>query len=579
MQMRKRTEHILTILIYVASVGAVTTLLMEYGYKKPPMPAPILHAINYAIVAIFISNTIIKLIFAPSKLRYLKLHIIEFILVTMFIVTLLLIRELAPSILHKNIIAATRIYLVIVQIYILVYMAYHLSFVGKKVSELGLKPPQIVLLSFLIVVLTGTLLLSLPNATASGVRAPLLTALFTATSATTVTGLIVVDTGSYFSHMGQIVILTLIQIGGLGMMTLVAFFSMIVGRGMGLRESALVGDILDHDFMGRVGSLIVVIILTTAALELIGTGLLYLVWKDESFLHGGVFYFSLFHAISAFCNAGFSLFQDSFIRFRTNYPFNFIVITLIILGGLGFQVLKNIFSTIRYRINKRIRRERISLHTKLVLTATAILLALGTTVFFGLLGGADESGFGLPQRAMVAFFQSVTTRTAGFNTTNIGAVSVPFLFMALVLMFIGASPGSTGGGIKTSTAAVIFAYMLNIFTGRGRVSTFKRSIPDELIKKTFAVLIASFTLIALVTFMLTLFEKYSFMDLLFEVTSAVGTVGLSRGITPYLTQEGKILITIAMFLGRIGPLTLFLALSYAEKKAIYEYPEERVLIG
>jgi trk system potassium uptake protein TrkH len=577
----KKIELILTICIYSASGAAVITLLLEYGFSAPPLNPSMLHLADYVIAGVFVANTFFRLLIAPVKTRYLKAHIVEFILAVMLLFTLLLIRELVPAIHPKNIIAVTKIYLIAIQVYMAVYIVFHLSFVGKKASELGLKPPQIVLLSFLAVVLIGTLLLSLPNATASGERAPFLTALFTATSATTVTGLVVVDTGSYFSTMGQITILSLIQIGGLGMMTLVAFFALIAGRGMGLKESAVVGDMLDQVFMGRVKNLVVAIILTTLALELIGTGLLYIIWKGDPYFQGRTLYFSLFHAISAFCNAGFSLFQDSFIRFRNNYPFNLVIIALIILGGLGFQVLTNLMNVITKRQAKnRARAERLSLHTKLVLTASGILVVLGTLFFLGLMGG-EVGGEKLPvaERVMAALFQSVTTRTAGFNTVNIGLMSTPFIFLALLFMFIGASPGSTGGGIKTSTAAVTFAFMFSIFSGKDKVTAFKRTIPDEFIKKTLAVIMGSFGLIAVITLLLTLFEKYSFKDLLFEATSAVGTVGLSRGITPHLSMEGKILIIAAMFLGRTGPLTLFLALSYRRRKAAFEYPEERVLIG
>lgn len=576
---REAIKRILTISIYFASVGAGASLLLEYGFSVSPIDPSILHAADFAIVAIFMANTFCSLLIAPSKFRHFKEHVADFVLVAALLVALLLIRELFPSIHAEHGRAIARIYLVAMQVYMVVYIAFQLSFFGNKMSELGLSPPLIVVLSFLIVVFLGTLLLSLPNATASGKRAPFITALFTATSATTVTGLVVVDTGSYFSLFGQIIILSLIQVGGLGMMTLVAFFAVIARRGMGLKESAVVGDILDQPSMGKVRKLVITIILTTAAIELIASGLLYMVWRENPLLEGTAFYFSLFHVIAAFCNAGFSLFQDNLMGFRESIGVNLIITAMIVLGGLGFQVFENTFNTLRYRLNTKARRERLSLHTKLVLTTTALLLGLGTLIFFLLLGDAGTGKLNIAQRGMAAFFQSVTTRTAGFNTIDIGAVSAPFLFVALVLMFIGASPGSTGGGIKTSTAAVLFTAMLSIFSGRERASAFKRTIPDELIKKALAVLVTSFGLTALITFMLTLFEKYSFMDLLFEATSAMGTVGLSRGITADLTPHGKILIVIAMFVGRIGPLTLFLALSYREKKAVFEYPEERVLIG
>lgn len=576
---RDAIRRILAISIYFASGAAVASLLLEYGFRVSPVDSFILHAADYAIVGIFMANTLCSLLIAPSKFRHFKENVADFVLAAALFVALLLIRKLVPSIHGVNGVAAARFYLVAMQVYMVVYIAFQLSLFGRKMSELGLSPPLTVVLSFLIVVLLGTLLLSLPNATASRERAPFLTALFTATSATTVTGLVVVDTGGYFSLFGQIIILALIQVGGLGMMTLVSFFAVIAGRGMGLKERAVVGDILDQPFMGRVRRLIIIIILTTAAIELTGTGLLYIILRGDPLLRGEAFYFSLFHVIAAFCNAGFSLFQDNLVRYRDSYGFNFVIISMIVLGGLGFQVLQNIFNAVRYRLNNKARRERLSLHSKLVLTTTAFLLALGTFIFFLLLGRVGTDELNAAQRGMAAFFQSVTTRTAGFNTIDIGAVGAPFLFVALVLMFIGASPGSTGGGIKTSTAAVLFTAMVSIFSSREKACAFKRTIPDELIKKALAVLVTSFGLTALITFMLTLFEKYSFMDLLFEVTSAMGTVGLSRGITADLTPEGKILIVIAMFVGRIGPLTLFLALSYREKKAVFEYPEERVIIG
>ncbi|MFC1624421.1 TrkH family potassium uptake protein [Candidatus Omnitrophota bacterium] len=449
-----------------------------------------------------------------------------------------------------------------------------------------LKPPQVIIFSFLVVILIGTSLLSLPQSSSNGVSLDLVDAFFTATSATCVTGLIVKDTGTDFSRFGQIVILCLLQIGGLGIMTLSTFFAILLGRKLTLRENVVIRSALDHHSVQGLRTLILYILGITFGIEAIGALLLY-----NRF---GSIYPSIFHSISSFCNAGFSLNATSFIKYRQDTYVNLIMAALIIIGGIGFMVLidlPKIFKWIFRRLFLKSREDimhlvsKISLQTKMVVSVSVILLLLGSAVFLLFENHKILYGLGIKDKVLVSFFQSVTARTAGFNTVAIRNLASPTLFFLIILMFIGASPGSTGGGIKTCTLGVLAAGAISMLRNRNNIHIFKKTIPRPVFRK--AVMIAGLAVIWIVVFTMLLsfvegkketMPNY-FLRILFEVTSAFSTVGLSTGITPILSSFGKVLIMITMFVGRVGPLTLALALTTKEQKIFYKYPDERVTVG
>jgi trk system potassium uptake protein TrkH len=449
-----------------------------------------------------------------------------------------------------------------------------------------LKPPHIVIYSFLIAILIGGFLLSLPQSSASGISIGAVDAFFTATSATCVTGLIVKDTGGDFSDFGQLVILFLLQIGGLGIMTLSTFFAILLGRKLTLKENVVIKGALDHHGVQGMKTLILYILGITFGIEAIGALLLY--------NRLGSVYPSIFHSISSFCNAGFSLNATSFLKYRQDAYVNIVMTILIILGGIGFIVLIDIPKIFRWFFRRYFLRSRedirhlfsrISLQTKIAVSVSAILIFLGAGVFFLLENHKILYGLALRHKILASFFQSVTSRTAGFNTVPIGNLASPTLFFLIILMFIGASPGSTGGGIKTCTLGVLMAGAWSMIKNRNHIHVFKRTIPRPVFRKAVMIAGLAVTWIVVFTMLLSFVEHRNeampnyFLRILFEVTSAFATVGLSTGITPILSSFGKLLIMITMFVGRVGPLTLALAVAMREQKIFYKYPEEKVMVG
>lgn len=446
-------------------------------------------------------------------------------------------------------------------------------------------PPQIIILSFLAIIILGTGLLSLPQATKTGARASLIDAFFTATSATCVTGLTVQDTGSYFSHFGQIVIIALIQIGGLGVMSFSTFFAVLLGKKLTIRQTVVVQSALDSKGIEGLRQLVVAILILAFSIEISGAALLFCKFRslaEMSFFKA--IYYSLFHSVSAFCNAGFGLYSDSLSLFCQDLFINLIIMSLIILGGLGFVVLLDFSKLKHLRTGLSFFLSKIALQTKLVLLTTIILIVAGAMVIFILERNNVLSSLSLPNKWLASFFQSVTSRTAGFNTLDISKMTDASLFFISSLMFIGASPGSTGGGIKTVTFVVLIATVVSMCRNKNEVSIFGRVIPRMVIRRVLVVFSLALLWMAVVTFLLTItegnsFGERNFLKILFEVNSAFGTVGLSTGITPNLSIVGRLLICLTIFIGRVGLLTVALAIALKEETPSISYPEERVMIG
>jgi len=430
-----------------------------------------------------------------------------------------------------------------------------------------------VIITFATIILLGTGCLLLPGAVASGPGLSFHDALFTATSAVTVTGLIVEDTGTHFSFFGQLIILMLIQFGGLGFMTFSTLIILLLGKSLSLKDKM----ILENDFTSgqyaSIRSLVKKIFLITFLMELAGAILFYLQFSDLS--GPDRLFSSVFHSVSGFCNAGFSLFSTSFEAYRGHLGINLTLMALIIVGGLGFLVLAELY----HHLLPGGKDRRLSLHTRLVCITSISLILLGTLVFLAFHPSSPESS-SLPQRLLSALFQSVTTRTAGFNTLNQVTLPPPLILMTLFLMFAGASPGSTGGGIKTSTLGMIFLKVKSRFQHDPKVHLFYRSIPPSTIEKAFVIASISLLIVLVSFFLLTVFDPgLSFQALFFEVVSAFGTVGLSMGITAELSVVSKIIIIFTMFVGRIGPLTLMVAIARTQGGSEIQYPQEDVMIG
>jgi trk system potassium uptake protein len=445
--------------------------------------------------------------------------------------------------------------------------------IKRKGNLVSLHPAQILVLGFSCLILLGTFLFMLPIATyEEGRGLGFVDALFEATSAVCVTGLAVVDTGTTFTLFGEIVLLCLIQIGGWGFMTTGIFMFIILGKKIGLKERLLLQDSLNVFSLAGVVSLVKRIILITFIVELIGAVTLAIRWSFEMPVKKAIYY-GIFHSISAFNNAGFGLEPDNLSKWVGDPTVNIMITFLFITGGIGFTVILDLFH------KKSIRK--LSLHSKVALLMSLILSIVGTLVIlFSEFSNPDTIGnlhFG--DKLWASYFQGVVTRTAGFNTIDIGAMNLSSLVFMMALMFIGASSGSTGGGIKVTTFAIIIFAFWAVVTNRNEVNIFKRRISWELVNKSLSIVVAGMFFIFLIFFLLTFTENADMSKILFETISAAGTVGLSANFTPELSPFGRVLITVMMFIGRLGPLTMAFALLNTRKEAKVRYAEEKILIG
>lgn len=449
----------------------------------------------------------------------------------------------------------------------------------KNFLHFFLSPERLLLVSFLFTIIVGTFLLKLPFATKAGHIATI-DALFTSASAVCVTGLVVVDTGSFFTDYGQIIILCLIQAGGLGIITFSMLFYRLLGMDIPLKGKIAMEETFTYEPVKNIFNIIKSVFIYTIIIEGTGFLVLFLRWS-QSFPVKKALYISIFHSISAFCNAGFSTFTESLTAFRGDWWVNLTLLCLIISGGIGFVVLREIHRKIRWGL-------RFSLHTKVVLLMTAILITGGTLLFFlteyenvltGLLPG---------EKIITCLFQSVTARTTGFNTVEIGQLNNATLFIFILLMFIGASPGSCGGGIKTTNLAILLSLSYNLLKRRFNAVMFKRTIPQETVVRSISLMIGSIMFLVLMLVIFLIIEEGNvshlatrgvFLESLFELTSAFGTVGLSTGLTSYLDAAGKALVIITMFIGRLGLLTLTFSLAKMKAEGEFLYGEENVIVG
>ncbi|MDP3387978.1 MAG: TrkH family potassium uptake protein [Eubacteriales bacterium] len=447
----------------------------------------------------------------------------------------------------------------------------------SNLSNLKIHPSQFLLLWFAVLIFIGTTLLNLPIASVDGRSIGFIDALFTAASAVCVTGLTVVNTAVHWTLFGKIVIILLIQIGGLGIMTMATLIAFLFGKKITLKDRLLMQEEMNTSTLQGIVLLTKRVLFLTITVEFIGVVLLSFVFVPDFGLAKGI-WFSIFHAISAFCNAGFDLLGNSLVDYVTNPLINFTIISLLIIGGLGFYVLMDII--------QRKRLKKLLIHSKIVLLITAVLLMFGFLIvfIFEYNNPATLGGLNLPGKLMSSFFLSATPRTAGFNTLDTSALSPVTTFFIIMLMFIGGSPGSTAGGVKTTTVGVIVIAIVGLVKGSEDTEIFKRRIPITMILRAIAIMGIAIFLVILTTTILLVTERntgFSFVDIIFETVSAFGTVGLSRGLTPNLTDIGRIVVTLTMFIGRLGPLTIAfgIAQNQHKNKGYYKYPEGKIMVG
>ncbi|MEP1079594.1 TrkH family potassium uptake protein [Leptolyngbya sp. PL-A3] len=441
--------------------------------------------------------------------------------------------------------------------------------------------PRTICLGFAAFITVGTLLLMLPISIAGGQWGDFIVALFMSTSAVCVTGLAVVDPGTYFTPFGQAMLLLLVQMGGLGYMTANTLLLMVLRRRLRLRDKLAIQQALDKEGLSGTGNLVKSIIALTLLFELTGTFLMLPTFVHDHGWSSGI-WFALFHSVSAFNNAGFALFSDNLIGYATSVPITLVISLLIIFGGIGYQVIMEMFMWVRDRIQSRPERVVFPLNFKVVVSTTVALLIVGTLAFFivEFRNPGTTEGYSVGERLLLAWFQSVVPRTAGFNSINYADMTQSGLFITIALMFIGASPGGTGGGIKTTTVRVLYSCTKSVLQSKQEVLCYRRQIPMSLILKAVAVLFGSASTVVLSSILISITDpNLEFIQVLFESVSAFATVGLSTGITATVTVWSKLVLIGTMYVGRVGILLLMSAFLGDPNPTTIRYPEENLLVG
>ncbi len=448
---------------------------------------------------------------------------------------------------------------------------------NKNYDSLKLNPSHFLMIWFGITILTGATLLNLPFASVDGNSIGFIDALFTSASAVCVTGLIVVNTATQWTLFGKIVILMLIQIGGLGIMTMATLIAFLLGRRITLKDRLLIREELNATTLQGIVLLTKRVLLMTIGIEAVGALFLSFTFTKELGMIKGI-WFSIFHAVSAFCNAGFDITGNSLVDYSGDVIVNITVMMLIVLGGIGFYVVMEVLRERRFRY--------FSLHTKLVLIITFILIVSGALLVLIMEYNNPQTlgVLNIKDKIMASFFQSITPRTAGFNTIDTAGLGYSTSLLMIIFMFVGGSPGSTAGGIKTTTTGIILISTYRLIMGYEDVEILQKRIDAKTTIRALSVATISLLLVSVVTIILSITEinsGFTFHDILFEVTSAFGTVGLSRGLTPNLSNLGRVLITFTMFVGRIGPLTIAFAIAQGQdkNKGNYRYPVGKILVG
>ena len=580
----------------VAGVLSVCLLILEFGFHDPGAIVPARATIRTTLIYFLLGYEILSLIFTPGAQNfrgYLRAHLIQLAVVVLVCLLLIFREQLLRWILASGVVPeleldpehaserAALLFLSVGQIILFVGSLVHLLRRPQFSQVRGLNPSLIFVGSFIVVIAAGFLLLSLPTMQRSAV--PWVDVLFIVVSAVCVTGLASVSITESFSQGGLILIMILIQIGGLGIMTLTSFFAFFLTGRASVTARVLLRDLLSEEGLGRVKQIVRNIAVLTFTVEGVGAVFLFLSMPPELYTSVSERIFAAaFHAVSAFCNAGFSIHAESLALFETTALGRLYVgghMALIVLGGLGFPVIVQLLEWMSIRRWRRRKRVRLTVTTRLVLLVNAILLVTATIAYLWFERDATLSNFAWADRLWHSVFFAVTMRTAGFNTLPVAEMGLSMTFLAFLFMWIGASPLSTGGGIKTTTAAISFMHIASQITGKNRVELFRKTISEQSVGRAFATIVLSLMIIFLGIFLLLSTEDFEFIDVAFETVSAFGTVGLSRGITADLSVAGKLILCAIMLCGRVGVLTVLIALTRRAKSVAYSYPSEYVVVG
>ncbi|MGS2741325.1 TrkH family potassium uptake protein [Sinomicrobium sp. M5D2P17] len=560
----------------------IVFLVIDFGYKTD------YHLIyNKSLTLLLIAIALVVLNFArlyisknPTVNRMYKANLIVLISTVVITLTVFFLGDFDS--IHK-----IRDISYLIDIGLILYFLLRLTHLLRKLYTVYHNPLILFIGSFMVIALIGSFLLMLPNATTNGIR--YIDALFTSTSAVCVTGLIVMDTATEFTSLGQTIILIIIQLGGIGMLTFTSFFAFFFKGGTSFQEGLNIRDLMGTEQLNDVLKMAMQVVIFTFGLELVGTIFIFYSVHDIPDIQNKLF-FSIFHSISAFCNAGFSTLSDGLYDQNIShaYTFQWIIMYLIILGGLGYNIAFNfikyakqlLLNLITFRKFKQPVRV-LTLNSKIVIVSTSILLFIGTVfVFFGELNNTLKDHEGFWGKFTTASFVSVTTRTAGFNTVDFSALTMPVILFTILLMWIGASPASTGGGIKTSTFALATLNIIATAKGKEHIEIGTRKVNNQSVRRAFAIICISLIVIGNAILLLLIFEKkFTLIQIAFEVFSAYSTVGLSLGITGELSDPSKYVLVFVMFFGRIGLLNLLIGMLRRIQSHSYQYPEENILIN
>jgi trk system potassium uptake protein TrkH len=531
------------------------------------------------VLIIYFLTFLVRFIYSFRRRIFLKEHVLETVLVAIIFANVvsnyffnnLLIRFFAEQFDFKNYEDA---YLTIITFYFMVLISYETIKASTILSKLKSKPARTFIYSFLLLILFGTALLMLPAMTTQEGSMSFFDALFTAVSASCVTGLIVVDTATFFTFKGQFVIMILFQLGGLGIISFTSFFATFLRSGVGIKQQLMLRDFLVSEslFLAKwlFGQIFLILVFFT--------------WGPDVHFDsvGQKVFFSAFHAVSAFCNAGFSLFSSGLYQtgVASSYVLHIVLALTLIMGGLGFSAIQDLFAIKNLRDRLANPWKDWALSTKIAVYTSFILIVLGTVVFYLLEKDNVLQNQNFMEGMIASFFQSASARTAGFNTVDFGALRTPTLLLIIVLMFIGASSGSVGGGIKTSTFYLLITSVFATLRGRLKIEIGRKFIPKELLFKALSIFFFAASLNLIAVFLLTITDSnIPLADLIFEEVSAFGTVGLSTGITSSLSVAGRTIIILSMFIGRVGTLTFALALSSRTSSKGYKYPKAHLMVG
>lgn len=571
---------------FIFSVLGVFLFIADFGFNKSIAIQHVFNAFYFVVLFLGIVATVLRYVADNTKI---KRSVWIFDAVSIFIIVAIILAHFFSddsdkqlSLLYNDIWVKFAIILTFVR----EFSERHIS-----IKRTFLNPAQLFIASFIVIILIGSLLLMLPNATYTGIS--FLDALFTSTSAVCVTGLIVVDTATYFTVFGQVIILTLIQIGGIGILTVASYFSYFFKGGASYENQLTLSDLTGSNKLGEVFSTLKRILIITFSIEIVAAILIF------STIDGRLFssffekiFFAIFHAISAFCNAGFSTLSNGLydVNFRYNYLMQIIIVGAFVLGGLGFPIVVNIIKYLKYFFKRKLfsylGREKnyqpwvLNINSRITLVTTITLTVVGTILFYineynNTL--AEHTGFG---KVVTALFGAATPRTAGFNTVDMSALNFSTIMLIFLLMWIGASPASTGGGIKTNTFAIATLNFLSMARGKSKIEVYRREIADLSVRRAFAVISLSLVVIGSGVILISIFDSdKGLLNIAFECFSAYSTVGLSIGLTAQLSPLSKLVIICVMFIGRVSMLTVLIAIFKKVKYKNYSYPKEDILIN